>query len=146
MNRITPRALLAALLSIVFLALAMVHVYWALGGQSGRLEAVPSLHGRPLFTPSPLATLLVALALVVAAAIVAGTVGWIHRPVSTRVFRVLTIVMSLVFFVRAVGDFRYVGFFKSARDTRFAYWDSLLYSPLCLGIAVAAFLVARLKR
>lgn len=40
MNRITPRTLLAALLSMVFLALAMVHLYWALGGQSGRLAAV----------------------------------------------------------------------------------------------------------
>lgn len=138
--------MIGALLSTVLLVLAMTHVYWALGGQSGRLAAVPTVDGRPLFDPTPLATLLVAAALVGATAVVVGAMGWIDAPVGTRVCRVLTFALSLVFFVRAVGDFRYVGFFKSAGDGRFAYRDSTIYSPLCLAIAVAAFLVARSTR
>ena len=45
--------------------------------------------------------------------------------------------------VRAVGDFRYVGFFKSLGDDPFCSWDTWLFSPLCLAIALAALTVAR---
>jgi len=51
-------------------------------------------------------------------------------------FTVLAWVLAALFLIRAVGEFRYVGFFKSVRDTRFATWDSWLFSPLCLLIAV----------
>jgi hypothetical protein len=50
--------------------------------------------------------------------------------------------LALVFAVRAVGDFRYVGFFKALGDEPFRSWDTWLFSPLCLAIAVAAFTVA----
>ena len=126
--------------------MAMLHVYWAAGGQSGKLAAVPSVDGRPLFNPSPLGTLLVAAALVVAAVVVVGAMGWIASPVPASVFRALTYAIALVFVLRAVGDFRYVGFFKSEMESQFAYWDSLIYSPLCLGIAVGGVLVARWMR
>ena len=49
--------------------------------------------------------------------------------------------MAAVSLFRAVGDFRVAGFFRTVRDSRFARWDSLLYSPPCLLIFVAlAFL------
>ena len=38
--------------------------------------------------------------------------------------------------LRAIGDFRYVGFFKRVRDSSFARLDTLAYSPLCAGLAV----------
>jgi hypothetical protein len=46
--------------------------------------------------------------------------------------------ISLMFLLRAIGDFRTVGFWKSITDTPFAHWDTRLYSPLCLGIAALA--------
>jgi hypothetical protein len=39
-------------------------------------------------------------------------------------------------FLRSVGDFRLVGFFKRVRGTRFARYDSLLFSPLSLALGV----------
>jgi hypothetical protein len=50
-------------------------------------------------------------------------------------------VLAAVFAARAVGDFRYVGFFKRVRDSRFARRDSRLFSPLCAAIALAAAMV-----
>ncbi len=38
--------------------------------------------------------------------------------------------------------FRYVGFFKRVRGTRFAEMDTRYYSPLCLTLSVLAFSVA----
>ena len=45
-------------------------------------------------------------------------------------------VFAAMFALRAIGDFRYVGFFKRIRDTRFARLDTLAYSPLCAVLAV----------
>ena len=53
-------------------------------------------------------------------------------------------VLSLVFCVRAVGDFRFVGFFKRVRGTPFAIWDTRLFSPLYLLLAAGFARVATL--
>lgn len=44
--------------------------------------------------------------------------------------------------LRSIGDFRYVGFFKRARGSRFAELDTRFYSPLCLPLALATAWVA----
>ena len=41
-------------------ALSLLHIYWALGGRGGSIEALPSRDGQPLFQPGPLLTLAVA--------------------------------------------------------------------------------------
>jgi Protein of unknown function (DUF3995) len=51
------------------------------------------------------------------------------------------VVISLLFFLRAIGDFRYVGFFKKVKQTVFARLDSKYYSPLCLFIAVCGVVI-----
>ena len=56
--------------------------------------------------------------------------------------RVGTLVVAAAFLLRAIGDFRLVGFFKRVRNTRFAAWDTRLFSPLSLGIGIASFWVA----
>jgi hypothetical protein len=96
-----------------------------------------------LFRPSPLGTLAVALALVAAAASVAAAAGWFGGGRRRRAGRVLTGVLAVLFLLRAVGDFRYVGFFKSMGDDPFRSWDTWLFSPLCAVIAAAAFMAAR---
>jgi len=135
--------ILAAGLVAVFVALSALHVFWAAGGHAGGAAAVPRHAGRPLLTPSRLSTLAVAAALIAAALVTAAAAGWLGRGLPTRVGRPLAYVLALVFAIRAVGDFHYVGFFKSAGDEPFRSWDTWLFSPLCLGIALTAFVLAR---
>jgi hypothetical protein len=45
-------------------------------------------------------------------------------------------------FLRAIGDFHLIGFFKRVRGTRFASLDTAVYSPLCLALALGVFVVA----
>jgi hypothetical protein len=52
-----------------------------------------------------------------------------------------TWVICLLFFIRAIGDFKLIGLFKRIHDTGFAWWDTRVYSPLCLLISILAFLV-----
>ena len=135
------RYILAVLLSVIFAGIGLLHVYWAVGGRGGSGAGVPSVDGEPLFRPSPGATLIVAAALFTAAFVIAGAAGWLGWAIPASVFRALTLGIAIVFLVRAVGDLKYVGFFKSVTGSLFAYWDTRLYSPLCLFIAVAAFYI-----
>lgn len=135
------RNITSVVLVVVFVGLGLLHLYWALGGRSGRSAAVPSLNGEALFRPSPLGTLLVSASLLVAALVVSGAAGWLGA-VPITIIRPLMLAVSLVFVLRAVGDWKYVGFFRRASESAFAYWDLRLYSPLCLFIAVAALVLA----
>ncbi len=56
--------------------------------------------------------------------------------------RQVTIGIAFVFLLRAVGDFRYVGFFKKAGNDVFSRMDTALYSPLCLIFSINAFYMA----
>ena len=134
--------ILAIVIVAVFVVLALVHVYWALGGRFAWLAAIPEVGGRPTFTPSAALTFLVAVALLACAGLVAGTVGILAVPVSPGVLKWLAFALALLLLLRAVGDFRLVGFFKRVRGTSFARLDTLVYSPLCLALSLGVFIVA----
>lgn len=130
--------LLALLLITVFLCLALLHLYWGLGGRVGLLAAIPEIDGKPAFTPSATATFVVALCLALCAVLLAGTSGLVSLPVPHSVLSWLTRVLAVVLLLRAIGDFRQAGFFKQIRGSRFARLDTVLYSPLCLGLSAGA--------
>jgi uncharacterized protein DUF3995 len=135
--------LLAIAIVAVFVALALVHVYWAFGGRIAWRAAIPEVRSGLAFTPSAAATFLVAVALFACAGLVAATAGVIALPpVSPTVLTRLSFALALVLLLRAVGDFKLVGFFKRVRGTAFARLDTTVYSPLCLVLALGVFVVA----
>lgn len=116
----------------VFLTLSLWHVYWLLGGRVGRDAAIPEVDGKPIFQPSAPATFVVAVALALCALLIAATAGLVSLPLSQTVLAWLTRALAGVLLLRAIGDFRLVGFFKRIRDTGFARLDTAVYSPLSL--------------
>jgi len=128
----------AAFLCLVFAALALLHLYWAAGGPRAAQGAVPTVGDRPLFSPGPPATLAVAGGLIAAAAISAVRGGLLSLALPAWLSHLGTWVLVLAFAFRAVGEFRYVGFFKRVRGTVFARRDTLIYSPLCAFISALA--------
>jgi hypothetical protein len=135
------RIALGVLLAAIFAALSLFHIYWALGGRTGSGATVPVVGGRQAFNPSPTGTMLIAIALLLAMLTILGETGLLSEAIPKWIFRWGTRVLALIFFLRAVGEFRLVGFFKRASDTGFAYWDTWLFSPLCLAIAIMAFVL-----
>ena len=131
-------------LAFVLAFLSGLHVYWAVGGRWGWGAAIPQVDGRPAFTPSRLATLLVALGLAAAAVLPLVRAGALPFRVTPRLSQLSSVLLAFIFFIRAVGDFRLVGFFKRVRGTPFAVWDTLLFSPLCLLLAAGFARVAAL--
>ncbi len=122
--------------------IAAVHLYWAAGGTVWKAGAIPSRGGVPVLSPSPLSTFLVGVALLGMAVVVGSTAGLLPRFLPTGLLRGASTVLALIFTVRAIGEFRYVGFFKRVRGSVFAGRDTYLYSPLCLLLAVLIAFVA----
>ena len=133
---------LGILLAIIFAILSFFHLYWSAGGRFGILNAIPTVGGERLLNPSPFGTVLVAAALFAAMLVVLGRLKIWGAFVPSWIFYLGTLVISLLFLLRSIGDFRYVGFFKSITDTNFARWDTILFSPLCLFIGIVAFLIS----
>jgi hypothetical protein len=126
------------LAAIILAALAALHVYWVLGGKAGKGSAIPTRDGEPVLRPGAIGTLLVAGALFIMATLLAIRTGWIASNPLFVLSSVATWLNCALFGLRAIGDFRYVGFFKSVRDTRFARLDTLIYSPICVLLALLA--------
>ena len=133
--------MLAIALIAVFAFLASVHVYWAFGGRFAKVAAIPELRGAPSFVPGRMLTLLVACCLFACAALVGAATGFLDVPVPPATLQWACFGLALLLLLRAVGDFRLVGFFKTVRGSRFAWLDSALYSPLCMTLAVGVFIV-----
>ncbi|WP_416145629.1 DUF3995 domain-containing protein [Paenibacillus polymyxa] len=53
--------------------------------------------------------------------------------------------LSCVFILRSIGDFKWVGFFKRKKGTFFAKWDTVLYSPLCFLLGTAILIIMFLR-
>ena len=134
--------MLALITAAVFAFLALTHFYWAAGGGKGMNAAIPETNGVPAFRPSKAATAAVGLVLAVTAAIVLMRAGALPSPVPAWLLQAAVIGASAVLILRAIGDFRLVGFFKRNRDSRFARMDALLYSPLCLALGTALAVLA----
>ncbi len=134
---------LASVLCLVFVTLALWHLRMALWPTSDASSAVPSVGGKPLFVPSPWATGLVGVVLLLFACLVGATAGLVEIGIPVRVLSWLCDALALGLLARAIGEFKYVGFFKRVRDSKFARLDTLLYSPLCLLLAVGVALVGR---
>lgn len=134
---------LAVLLSAVFVVLGLWHFYMAAFSVGGGGGAVPSVDGKPLFVPSTRSTVTVGVVLLLFALLVAATSGMLSVGLPARLLSWLSYALALGLLARAIGDFRYMGFFKRVRGTRFARMDTILYSPLCLllaaGVATVAF-------
>ncbi|WMD20420.1 DUF3995 domain-containing protein [Achromobacter seleniivolatilans] len=130
------QAIIAALTSAVFVVLSLWHMYWALGGRLAHQAALPIKNGKPLFRPSAVGTFVVGLALMAFAALVAVNAGLLGTGGAAPAWlRWAGAAVALALLGRAIGDFRYVGFFKRLGDEPFARLDTRVYSPLCVLLA-----------
>ena len=134
---------LALLVCAVFIVLAAWHFFMAFGSASNESVAVPSVGGSPLFVPSKAATIAVGMVLILFAVLVAATSGMLSLGLAPGILKWCSYALALGLFARAIGEFKYVGFFKKVRGSPFARMDTILYSPLCLLLAIGVALVAR---
>ena len=140
--------LIVALTIIAFAA--GFHLYWALGGRLGfsvslpqRPDGVPVIpHRLGWWRPAAAA---VAALLAVLAMLALAAEGHVALPVPLVLMRAALGLAGLAFVLRAIVPTPWTGFFKRIRTTRWARYDSWLYSPLFLLLG-SALLVISLAR
>ncbi|MBF0233866.1 MAG: DUF3995 domain-containing protein [Desulfamplus sp.] len=120
-------------LTVSFVIIAVLHIFWALGFKFDIRNMIPVVNGEPLFTPGPVGTFIVAIVLFGFAG-VSLALGYPTKvPINYLPFlKPAGISIGVILLVRAVGDFKYAGFFKRIKDSNFAKYDYWLYSPFCL--------------
>jgi hypothetical protein len=137
--------LIAILLCSILAALSGMHIYWALGGTGGKGAVIPEDGGRPLLKPRRVVTFGIAGGLALAAS-VAALRGGLFGPAGDHVgVRIAAAVLGVLFAGRAIGECHYVGLFKRVKGTRFARWDTWLFTPLCVLIAAGSLMLSYLK-
>ena len=141
---ISLKILAGMLLMTLLFLIAMLHFYWAAGGKALSDGVFPDLDFIKEMIPGRIPvipTIIVGLGLLGMVAIVAANLNWLDAGewrVWTR--RGLWAIV-IIFLVRAIGEFKYVGFFKTRKNSLFAEKDSKYYSPLCLLLSGLGFAV-----
>jgi len=125
--------------ALILLFISGIHFYWAFGGRRWLNSVIPEMKNKPIFAPGKIATLLVAVGLMFFALIHLSTEN-ADIAISPMFVKSTLLIIAGIFFLRAIGDFNYVGFFKKVKDSTFAKNDSYYYSPLCLLLSVNALL------
>ena len=137
--------LIVALAIITFAA--GFHLYWALGGRLGFSVSLPQRpDGAPVMNhrlgwwrPAAAA---VAAALIVLGALALAAEGYLTLPLPLALVRAALRVAGIAFVLRALVPTPWTGFFKRIRTTRWARYDTRLYSPLFLLLGAALLVIA----
>ena len=135
------RVFACTILIAIFFLISILHFYWVFGGKWGLSGAIPDvMKERPTANPSSIgfriATIIVAFGLLGMACVFVVRGGYFNSSIPSQYFIYATYAIITIFSLRAIGEFKYVGFFKKIKEGEFASKDSKIYSPLCLLIAV----------
>jgi hypothetical protein len=129
--------------TLILLAISGIHFFWAFGGRWGADAAIPtSQDGKKVLSPDIFATLVVAFGILAMALLHLEKVQNLSLPIPAWINAYGLKIIAGIFLLRAIGDFRYVGFFKKIKETKFADLDTKYYSPLCLVLSINAFITA----
>lgn len=134
--------------AVIFVVLAGVHAYWAVGGLWPGTDT-DSLHrtvvgGAPgRYAPGPTATWMVAAILLTAALTVLGGAGLLPVPVPRPWLRTSALVGAALLLLRGLQGFVDTRMRPGTAGGPFARLNVWLYSPLCLLLAVCTALAVR---
>lgn len=120
----------------ILAVISLLHLYWAFGGRWARDKTNPMVNGKPLLRITAVSCLSAAFLFFLLASVP-------FVPMKPLLRHWLLIAMMIVFAARAIGDFKYVGFFKSVKGTKFAIWDTRMYSPLNVVLSLLSGLSLR---
>lgn len=135
--------LFSLILFLIFIVLAGIHFNWVMGNTWGLEQSLPtSEKGEKFFTPGKLETVIVGLGLTAFGLFYLLQTDLVDFEIPAWITRYVQWIIPTIFLIRAIGDFKYAGFFKKIKNTEFAKADTKIFSPLCLLIGVLGILIA----
>ncbi len=123
--------------------LALIHLHWAFGGTWGFEKSIPTdEEGKKVLNPTKRDSLIVGIGLLFFATYYLLKVKGVVLDLPAWTMMIAGWLIPIIFLLRSVGDFKYIGFFKKVRNTDFAFRDTRFYSPLCLFIGLNGTLIS----
>ncbi len=135
--------IVTCLLSGIFFVLSVLHWYWVFGGEKGFNAAVPEQWQSTAIkiqnqTTFKLGTVIVAILLLLLSLSIISMVPQFGNFLPAWILQAILYGIMILFMLRAVGDFRTVGFFQKRTNHIFSVNDRRYYSPLCICISIMA--------
>ena len=122
---------------ILLLVISAFHFYWIFGGEFGTDAVFPKAKGKENVMPNK--------ALTFGAAIIFFCFGlvYLNHLIDLISFpnKITILVLAIIFLIRAIGEFRYIGFSKTIYNSKFATLDTKYYSPICLLLSLNSFYI-----
>ncbi|AMC10256.1 hypothetical protein Lupro_02855 [Lutibacter profundi] len=139
--------ILSISLLAIFTLLGFIHFYWLFGGKWGIEQALPTKEiGKKVIEPPKIATAIVGIGLISFGLFYLIKTGLINFQVPNWIITYGSWIIPSIFIIRAIGDFKYVGFFKKIKNTEFAKADSKWFAPLCLTIGIFGILIQLMNK
>ncbi|NJN42418.1 MAG: DUF3995 domain-containing protein [Flammeovirgaceae bacterium] len=138
--------ILSILLSVILFALGVIHFNWVFGGSYGFEESLPTKeNGERVINPKKIDSAIVGIGLIVFGLFYVFQSGLIEYMLPALITKYGGWLIPVIFLLRAIGEFKYIGFFKRIKNTKFGKADSKFFSPLCLAIGIAGVIVELMK-
>ncbi len=129
--------LIGLLLFFIFSFLSVIHFYWGLGGKWGANAAIPTReNNEKVMNPKLFECFVIAFGLLGFGLFILVKTQILPLSLPNWLMKYGLWVLSTIFILRAIGDFKYVGFFKRIKSTQFGQLDTKYYSPLCLVVGL----------
>ncbi len=117
----------------LFAIISAFHFYWALSDREVDLNyVIPHVDGKPVFVPTRLGSASIGVLLLGASVLILLNAYNFAPFIPGILYKGALGALSVIMLIRAVGDFKLIGFFKKIKSGKFADMDTKFYSPLCL--------------
>ncbi len=137
--------LFSLILFSIFIVLGLIHFNWVIGNEWGLDQSLPTNEkGERLFTPRRFDSAIVGFGLTAFGLFYLFQTGLINVEIPQWIEKYVQWIIPAIFLLRAIGDFKYAGFFKKIKDTEFGKADTKIFSPLCLLLSILGILIALL--
>ena len=104
--------------ALIFTIISGFHFYWAMGGKVGFDVVLPSnTEGVKSLNPSKLITVIAACVFLSITFFYLIKANLIHLQLPNLIIDYGLYALAIVLIIRAIGDFKYVGFFKTIKNT-----------------------------
>jgi hypothetical protein len=138
--------ILSILLSILLIGLGLIHFNWVVGGNFGFSESLPTKEsGERVLNPKKIDSAIVGIGLTAFGFFYLLKSGVIEFIIPGWIMAYGSWIIPIIFLLRAIGEFKYVGFFKKIKKTEFGKLDTKLFSPLCLIIGIFGIIIELIK-
>lgn len=133
---------LSIILVLTYFAIALIHSYWLFGGEKWIDKALPTdENGKRVLNPSKFKTVIVTFGLLLFALYYLLKMELFEIKIPKLITEYSGWIISIIFIIRAIGDFKYVGFFKRIKKTEFAKFDTRYFTFISLIIGLIGIII-----